>query len=345
MRRVQLATLALSLIVIGAASAEPPFNFDQTPYAAPQRMVEIAPGRRLNLYCSGKGSPTVVLDLGFEAPLLSWGYVQPAVAATTRVCSYERAGYGFSDVGPLPRTTDAIVGDLHRLLTVARITPPYVMVGHSMAGLDAQLFADRYTSEVVGMVLIDPLLEGWDELVERTFPAAKTDDAFVAGLARCESLAQQGRLESRSPENRECLPPPDPRFAANVQAARDASKRRPGYWADLRSEAIREDDADVDELRAARRSYGTMPLLVLSAPLEINLYRHYGATQQQVDGLSTAREEMRAALAHRTTRGIVCQIAGTGHFIQLDRPQVAIDAILQAVALTKGAGSPSCAGL
>ena len=214
-----------------------------------------------------------------------------------------------------------------------------------MAGLDAQLFADRYTSEVVGMVLIDPLLEGWDELVERTFPAAKTDDAFVAGLARCESLAQQGRLESRSPENRECLPPPDPRFAANVQAARDASKRRPGYWADLRSEAIREDDADVDELRAARRSYGTMPLLVLSAPLEINLYRHYGATQQQVDGLSTARDEMRAALAHRTTRGIVCQVAGTGHFIQLDRPQVAIDAILQAVALTKAAGSPSCAGL
>lgn len=309
-------------------------------------MVEIAPGRRLNLYCTGKGSPTVVLDLGFGAPLLSWGYVQPAVATTTRVCSYERAGYGFSDVGPLPRTTDAIVGDLHRLLTVARIAPPYVMVGHSMAGLDAQLFSDRYPSEVVGMVLIDPLLQGWDELVERALPAAKTDDdAFVAGLARCESLARQRLLESRSPSNGECLTPPDPRFAANVQAARDATKRRPGYWADLRSEAIREDDADVAELRAARRSYGTMPLLVLSAPLDVSLYRHYGATQQQADGLSTARDEMRAALAHRTTRGIVCQIAGTSHFIQLDRPQVAIDAILQVVALTKAAGSPSCAGL
>jgi pimeloyl-ACP methyl ester carboxylesterase len=309
-------------------------------------MVEVAPGRRLNLYCSGKGSPTVVLDLGFGAPLLSWGYVQPAVAAVTRVCSYERAGYGFSDVGPLPRTTDAIVGDLHRLLTIAQVVPPYVIVGHSMSGLDAQLFADRYASEVVGMVLIDPLLEGWDEFVERTLPAAKTDDdAFVAGLARCESLAQLGLLESRSPDNRECLPPPDPRFTMQVQAALDATKRRPGHWADLRSEALREDDADVDELRSARRSYGAMPLIVLSAPLDTSLYRHYGAMQQQVDGLSTARNEMRAALARRTTRGIVCQVAGTGHFIQLDRPQVAINAVLQVVALTKAGGSPSCAAL
>ena len=309
-------------------------------------MVEIAPGRRLNLYCTGSGSPTVVLDLGFGAPLLSWGYVQPAVALTTRVCSYERAGYGFSDIGPIPRTTDAIVDDLHRLLTVAQIAPPYVIVGHSMAGLDAQLFADRYPSEVAGMVLIDPFIEGWDELVERTLPAAKAgDEAFVASLARCELLAREGLLVSRSPDNRDCLPLPDPRFALPVQAARDATKQRPGYWADLKSEATSEDDADAEELHSAQRSYGSMPLVVLSAPLGASLYRHYGATQRQLDALSTARNEMRAALAHRTTRGIVCQISDTGHFIQLDRPAVVTNAILQILALTKAPRPPSCASL
>ena len=98
--------LALS-IAAAPARAQGTFPFpspDQLePYTHPQQLVEIAPGRRLNLYCTGSGSPTVVMDAGFGASAWLWVLVQPAVAGLTRVCSYDRAGEGWSDPGPLPR--------------------------------------------------------------------------------------------------------------------------------------------------------------------------------------------------------------------------------------------------
>jgi len=111
--------------------------FDQRPYESAQRLVDVGNGRRMNVYCTGTGSPTVILDAGLGGFTLVWSLVQPPVATFAHVCSYDRAGSGFSDPGPLPRTTDAIVSDLHALLRGADIAPPYVMVGHSLAGFDA----------------------------------------------------------------------------------------------------------------------------------------------------------------------------------------------------------------
>jgi pimeloyl-ACP methyl ester carboxylesterase len=103
-------TALLSLLLIGAsASAFPPITFSQEPFAHPQRLIDVGAGRRINIYCMGSGSPAVVLDLGWGDPLIAWAWVQPTIAKFTRVCSYERAGYGFSDPGPLPRNTAAIV--------------------------------------------------------------------------------------------------------------------------------------------------------------------------------------------------------------------------------------------
>jgi pimeloyl-ACP methyl ester carboxylesterase len=329
-----------------AASPPNPFTFDQAPYARAQRLVDVGDGRRLNLYCTGKGSPTVILDLGFGAPLISWGAVQPAIAKMTEVCSYERAGYGFSDPGPLPRTTGAIVDDLHHLLQHAGVLPPYVMVGHSMAGLDVRLYADRYPSEVVGLVLVDPLVEGWDSVVQRMFPSSVADDnQFLATLANCERLAEEHQLQARSAANRDCLPPPDPRFTASVQNVRDATKQRPGYWADLRSEAASEDEGDIVELSAAHASYGPMPLIMLSAPMDANYYKPYGATAEQMSQLENERQTMRDRVVALSQRGAQCMIANTGHFIQLDRPDVVIRAIEQAIQLSHDNENPSCVGL
>jgi pimeloyl-ACP methyl ester carboxylesterase len=343
------ARLALAggfmLSCMGATPSNP-FDFDQAPYTHAQRLVYVGDGRRLNLYCIGAGSPTVILDLGFGAPLISWGLVQPAIAAITRVCSYERAGYGFSDPGPVPRTTAAIVDDLHALLKNAGISPPYVMVGHSMAGLDVRLYADRYPSEMRGLVLIDPLVEGWDAVVQRMFPAMLADgNRFLASLANCERLAQDDQLQTRSAANLQCLPPPDPRFTTAVQAARDATKRRPGYWADLRSEAASEDEADATQLASAARAYGFMPLIVLSAPLDSAYYASYGATSEQVARLTNERREMRDRIVALSQRGAQCMVARTGHFIQLDRPDVVVAAIAQVVRLSQNDARPSCAGL
>jgi pimeloyl-ACP methyl ester carboxylesterase len=345
--RVRNLILSLALLWIAASPGQPnPFGFNQEPYSHAQRLVSVGSGRRLNIYCTGKGSPTVILDLGFGAPLISWGLVQPEIAENTRVCSYERAGYGFSDPGPLPRTTRAIVDDLHALLKNAGERPPYVMVGHSMAGLDALLYADLYPSEVSGIVLIDPLLPGWDEVVERMFPQFRLDgDRFIRSLAMCQNLAEKGELRTRSSTNKDCLPPQDPRFTAEVQRARDATKQRPGYWSDLQSEASNEDSADVLELNSGRRDFGSTPLILLSAPLNASTYEAYRATATQIATLASERTTFRQQVVDLSQRGIVCDVGDTGHFIQLDRPGIVLHAIRQVLHLTRSSARPSCSGL
>lgn len=110
---------------------------------------------RMHLYCIGQGSPTVVLDSGIGDSWLSWRKVQPDVAMFTRVCSYDRAGMGWSDKSPNPRTSKFIATELHALLKNASILPPFVLVGHSFGGLNMRMYASLYPADVAGVVLVD----------------------------------------------------------------------------------------------------------------------------------------------------------------------------------------------
>ncbi|MDZ4371001.1 MAG: alpha/beta fold hydrolase, partial [Phenylobacterium sp.] len=116
-------------------------------------------GRSLNLRCSGRGSPVVILESGFGAGSTAWTKVQPLIARTTRVCAYDRAGYGFSDPGPEPRDGAAIARDLDAALDAAGVHGPYVVTAHSAGALYARLFAARRLGEVKGLVLVDPTVE------------------------------------------------------------------------------------------------------------------------------------------------------------------------------------------
>jgi hypothetical protein len=118
------------------------------------RSVDIG-GRSLNIFCSGSGSPAVVFDAGDVRPGYSWLPVQREVAAMTRACWYDRAGYGWSDAAPGARTGADMAEDLYRLLHAAGIAPPYLLVGQQAGGFDVRVFADRHRSEVIGMVLVD----------------------------------------------------------------------------------------------------------------------------------------------------------------------------------------------
>ncbi|MDX6631237.1 MAG: hypothetical protein QOH00_3483, partial [Gaiellales bacterium] len=113
-------------------------------------------GRSLYLSCSGSGRPTVVMDAGLGNTHETWHAVAPVISKRTRTCTYDRANLGASDAAPKPRTSAEAVADLKRLLTVAKIRPPYVLVGHSFGGLDVRLFASDYPKEVSGLVLVDP---------------------------------------------------------------------------------------------------------------------------------------------------------------------------------------------
>src|ERR1700694_1872382 len=125
-------------------------------------------GRSLNIYCSGSGSPTVILEGGY-----SWINEQPEIAKFTRACWYDRAGQGWSDPGPAPRTATAMAGDLHDLLRVAAIPPPYVLVGASFGGFPVRVFAGKYPDEVAGVVLVDSSHEDQQEPPSMKAPVNK----------------------------------------------------------------------------------------------------------------------------------------------------------------------------
>src|SRR5580698_150786 len=112
-------------------------------------------GRTLNLYCSGEGSPTVILETGGNEPGYSWAPVEPRIASFTRACWYDRAGVGWSDPPSSPRTSASVVGDLHEVLRRAGVLPPYVMVGGSVGGEYVRIYTAHYPTDVAGLVLVD----------------------------------------------------------------------------------------------------------------------------------------------------------------------------------------------
>src|SRR5688572_2762004 len=121
----------------------------------PGRLIEVN-GHRLHLNCMGEGSPIVVYEAGASGSSLDWEKVQPAVAAATRSCSYDRAGYGWSEPSTAPKATSRdIARELHELLREAGEEAPYLLVGHSLGGFHVQMFAQLYPDEVVGAVLVD----------------------------------------------------------------------------------------------------------------------------------------------------------------------------------------------
>jgi pimeloyl-ACP methyl ester carboxylesterase len=130
---------------------------DRKLHPPPGRLIDIGT-HRLHLLEKGQGSPTIVLEAGLMSTMLSWSEIQPALAQSYRVVSYDRAGLGWSDLGPMPRTAERMVEELHTLLERAQIPPPYVLVGHSFGGLTMPLFAARYAQETAGVVLVDPVV-------------------------------------------------------------------------------------------------------------------------------------------------------------------------------------------
>lgn len=152
-RKIPLLMLCVAVSVRCGAAQSPDAGTARPPQ--PGARVDVG-GRRLHIHCSGAaGGPTVVLEAGFGNSSSTWNRVQPEVAKFARVCSYDRAGLGGSDPAPAPRTVVAFTEDLHALLVNGKVPGPYVLVGHSLGGILARLYATYYPAEVAGMVLVD----------------------------------------------------------------------------------------------------------------------------------------------------------------------------------------------
>src|SRR3954463_8799506 len=148
-----LRLLCILTLLIFAASAQ---EASDAIYARPGRLVSAGDRARLNLYCTGTGSPAVVFDSGWEDWAPAWAVVQPLVAEFTRAGSYDRAGAGFSDPGPMPRTSVRLAQELHPALRNGGIKGPYILVGNAFGGDPARTFAQLYMPDTAGLVMAEP---------------------------------------------------------------------------------------------------------------------------------------------------------------------------------------------
>jgi pimeloyl-ACP methyl ester carboxylesterase len=291
-------------------------------YAQPGQLVDIG-GRRINLRCSGSGAPTVVLVSG----LASWSAVryktQPEIATRTRVCSFDRASYGFSDPAPRPQIVPDVPEDLHATLKAAQIPAPYVLVGHSLGGIEVRMFAQRWPQEVAGMVIVDTSPAG-EILIEAEVPGI--DDALslermIPGNLECALVA--AREEPSSTKFKDCMLP----LPSDAPAA--LRKIWPRFFtldyfttrASLLSSLATHRHDGVDHL-----SLGDKPLAVLS--MDVDVCCPGNPPQNKFwQNYKNQWYAQHAALARMSSRGVHRVVEGSGHSIMLDKPQAIIDAV------------------
>ena len=316
-------------------------------YAEPQSLIAIDGARRLNLYCVGAGSPTVVLDAGSGNSMATWRKVQAEIADFTRVCAYDRAGLGFSDAATRPSDLSNIVDDLRHLIKAAPISTPFVYVGHSLAGPIGLMYVATYPDDIAGAVLVEPAFGGQLEALQADLPPDKRNvitEAFDRALDHnraCLALAQTGELANPStPAARNCLD-----MSWDPDALDDALRRTmvhlqtlPRVWeaqiSELASFVPQGGQPDVDsvELKAANPSFGDKPLAVLTRGVEEGGPGVPPAYLPKVEAAWRAGHDRIAALSSRGDNTIV---PGARHYIQIDRPQAVIDAVRRVVATVR----------
>ncbi len=323
LRLLAVFSLVLAgLLLLGLISQAIANAVDAARYPAPGKLVDIG-GYQLHINCTGTGSPTVILDAGLGGSSLDWSKVQPAVARFTRVCSYDRAGYGWSQSGPGPRTSQQIVTELHLLLAKAKINGPYVLVGHSAGGLNMRLYAYRYPADVVGMVLLDATSE------HQFAPFGKYPAYFPPqGVNAAVQQLQVYRVAAYFGLTRLALQTglaPLEDFAAYPAAVKPmvlahASQTR--YYSTEQDElaALQESAAQVLAARQASPSYGKLPLIVLSQDFSQDQTAQGKQTAAAWDALQQDLASLSANSQHSVAQH-------SGHYIHLDRPDLAITAI------------------
>lgn len=299
-----LAVLALVGAIYEAIAAAG----DARRYPAPGQLVDVG-GYRLHIHCVGTGSPTVVLDAGLSGSSLDWNLVQPELGRTTRVCTYDRAGMGWSDPGPQPRTPSRIADELHTLLSKAGIAGPYVLVGHSLAGKNVRLFAQRHPDEVAGMVLIDARGEYVDANTspdeEQGFQLLNT---VMGGLYRVTRSLGIVRLVGA---NLWGTPAMSEETRTEGMLLTTSARGVDAQIAEGRERAI--DDA----LLAAGSSLGERPLVVLAGEQNMTTTPYWAEAQRRQAALSV--------------NGRLIVPAGSGHYIHWEQPALVIDAVGQVI--------------
>jgi pimeloyl-ACP methyl ester carboxylesterase len=310
LRRSVIALCAL-LAVAAAAGATYQWKATRDDLATtppPGRLVDVG-GHRLHLWCTGAGTPAVILESGLGGTTAGWGFVQPEVARFTAVCSYDRAGMGYSDPGPTPRTARRMAGELGALLDHSSTRAPVILVAASVGGFIVRILASERPERVAGLVLVDASHEDQKHDVPRMAH-------FVPLLSSLGIFRALGVSFGLPPAS---LPPAVRPFVYATRF-RSAGQR-------AAADEIMHIHESAAEVRDSRRTL-TMPLIVVSGAL----------------GADPAWQKLQRDQVRLSERG--CQIVAdqSGHVVPLDQPKVVVDAIRSVVdAVRTGSSAARCA--
>ena len=327
--RVIVLLLLLSVIAVGQQKDKQPR------YSPPGKLVDVG-GYRLHLNCTGKSGPTVVLIAGAGDFSFDWGLVQPGVSRFTRGCSYDRAGLAWSDPGPTPRTMRQEAYELHMLLKAARVEAPYVLVGHSVGGLIARVYAEQYAGEVAGMVLVDSTHEDTTLMLQgkliriregakgAAVPPTQTMRSSPPKPPAAEDI-EQFKLNQKMFGAPKTEPPFD-KLPASTQAMRlwfrsqpPRAAAGPDFWAE-----------ELQAMYMARaktpHQLGDKPLVVLLAKPGVG-NPPPGITADEWKRVNEEKRQQKVGLTDLSRNSKLMVAERSGHHIQLDEPYVVTDAI------------------
>ncbi|MEO5816803.1 MAG: alpha/beta hydrolase [Gemmatimonadaceae bacterium] len=285
-------------------------------------------GRSMNIHCSGEGTPAVIFDAGNGEPGYAWSHIQPEVAKRTRACWFDRAGEGWSDMGPFPRTSAATSADLHLLLQKAGIPSPYILVGHSLGGLNARVFNGMYPDDVAGAVLVDAAHQ--DEatrapafMLGHTVRREMWRPIWIAG----QSARLVGLLRLMAP--------------ATTLSSDTARRTRRGIVRALRNQpkaiATQFDASNPESLAQGERAagFGNRPLIVLTQGKTEMPLHPTEEDREYVAYLQVWMHEIQPKLARLSTRGRQVIVEKSGHRIPDEAPEFVIAAVHQLLEETR----------
>jgi pimeloyl-ACP methyl ester carboxylesterase len=282
----------------------------------PGRLIDVG-GRRLHLWCFGQGSPTVVFDSGLGGTAFDWYAVLRDVSGFTTACAYDRAGMGYSDAGPSPRTSRRIAGELAELVRRSETKLPVVLVGWSYGGLFVRVYAAEHESQVAGLLLVDAANEDQAaKLAAAGFPSdVPVWDRFAPAAAALGLLRLTGSPSGLRPGT---MPEPVRHF---VQATGYLPS---GYRAIYDEES--QESQSFDEVRALRRPL-SIPVVVLSAG------------RSPIPDVTTSLQRDLLRLSNRS-----CQIvaANSGHRIPYEAPDTVVRAVRVTIDAWKMSSTPTC---
>ncbi|MFY9571188.1 MAG: alpha/beta hydrolase [Blastocatellia bacterium] len=337
-----LGLIAAALILPFSATARAQSAPATPPYPPPGKLVDMG-GWRLHLNCTGvvgASRPTVILEAGVGDFSVEWSLVQPAVARFARVCSYDRAGSAWSDLGPRPRTMRQIVWELHTLLEKAGERGPYVLVGHSWGGMLAQVYTLMYPADVAGLVLVESghengiwtLVNGQPVLLAETATGRAIPPVKTSNPLRESDIppGPRGQIEAAAKQM-------GPRANEQPRDKLPIEAQRMRTWAlsQLKHYAANDNPFDGEELalliaekKKTEHVLGDMPLIVLSRARP----EDRGPSGQRGED---EHKKNQATLVNLSRIGKQVIATRSGHHIQIEEPELVVTAIRNLLTATR----------